>query len=340
MPWTEFHTDLNYLLAGLYFNNQDARRVGQAAGVNVLMIDYSGNPLNFWNSQLNMAINQGKVNEIIEAALKDNPGHPELLAAQKGTLIKNKNAPEIGKTDQDPSWKGGELNEENLEKRINEENTFLPIGFLEMGTKKARSVARLVKYNKLHKAVTYGTGFMITDDLLLTNNHVIGSADEAKTFVAEFNYQEDIDYRPLEIETYELDPDGAFATSDKFEDDWTVVKLKKPAGEKWGNLELDEREVEVNERVSIIQHPGGAPKQICMHNNFVQFVNEDRLQYITDTLEGSSGSPVFDMAWNVVALHHAGGHIPEPKTKKKFFRNEGIHINKVLKGISKAGIAL
>ena len=59
------------------------------------------------------------------------------------------------------------------------------------------------------------------------------------------------------------------------------------------------------------------------------FVGEGRVQYLTDTLPGSSGSPVFDKDWRLVALHHSGGWITEPGSKETFYRNEGIHVDRV-----------
>ena len=61
-------------------------------------------------------------------------------------------------------------------------------------------------------------------------------------------------------------------------------------------------------------------------------VDENRVQYLTDTLPGSSGSPVFDRDWNVIALHHSGGWIAEPNapSKSTFYRNEGINISKLI----------
>ena len=54
------------------------------------------------------------------------------------------------------------------------------------------------------------------------------------------------------------------------------------------------------------------------------------VQYVTSTLNGSSGSPVLNDAWEVIALHHAGGNLPEPTTQRRYFRNEGILIEKIL----------
>lgn len=60
------------------------------------------------------------------------------------------------------------------------------------------------------------------------------------------------------------------------------------------------------------------------------------MQYLTDTMPGSSGSPVFDKDWRLVALHHSGGWILEPGSKSRYFRNEGIHIERVLDVLRRA----
>jgi hypothetical protein len=65
------------------------------------------------------------------------------------------------------------------------------------------------------------------------------------------------------------------------------------------------------------------------------FADMRRLQYLTDTLDGSSGSPVFDVNWCVVGLHHKGGVVVEtPGAKQAFYRNQGIHINAVIDGLT------
>jgi V8-like Glu-specific endopeptidase len=66
----------------------------------------------------------------------------------------------------------------------------------------------------------------------------------------------------------------------------------------------------VGDDVFVIQHPRGGPKQIVMANNEVDFVDDTIVHYSTDTLPGSSGSPVFDWQWRLVALHHEGGSSP------------------------------
>jgi V8-like Glu-specific endopeptidase len=65
----------------------------------------------------------------------------------------------------------------------------------------------------------------------------------------------------------------------------------------------------------------------------VVFVGETRIEYLMDTMPGSSGSPVFDQDWSVVALHHSGGRLREPGSQQTYCRNERIHINAVVDGL-------
>ncbi|RPI52736.1 MAG: serine protease, partial [Chloroflexi bacterium] len=101
-------------------------------------------------------------------------------------------------------------------------------------------------------------------------------------------------------------------------------------GQEWGYLPLKSGEVKTGQRINIIQHPFGQPKQISVQNNMVEYVGGNVLQYVTSTNPGSSGSPVLDDGWNVVGLHHAGGYIPEPTTGRFYSRNEGILVNRIL----------
>jgi endonuclease G, mitochondrial len=58
--------------------------------------------------------------------------------------------------------------------------------------------------------------------------------------------------------------------------------------------------------VNIIQHPNGMPKTVAVRNNLLTERTETRLLYETDTDFGSSGAPVFNDQWDVIALHHYG----------------------------------
>ena len=106
------------------------------------------------------------------------------------------------------------------------------------------------------------------------------------------------------------------------------------------DTELANVKLQVDDFVNIIQHPGGLPKQIAIYHNIVVFADLGRVQYLTDTMPGSSGSPVFNNEWQVVAMHHSGGWIREPSTTNMFFRNEGISSVRLMEGLTKQGLVL
>jgi V8-like Glu-specific endopeptidase len=85
--------------------------------------------------------------------------------------------------------------------------------------------------------------------------------------------------------------------------------------------------------VTIIQHPSGGPKQIALNENRVTNIYRHYLQYTTDTLPGSSGSPVFNDDWKVVALHHAGGHLKTNEKGDIRFINQAAAMKYLLAGL-------
>lgn len=58
--------------------------------------------------------------------------------------------------------------------------------------------------------------------------------------------------------------------------------------------------------INILQNPNGKYKQVALRNNFLTFRGEHSLLHETDTEVGSSGSPVINDLWKLVALHHWG----------------------------------
>jgi predicted NACHT family NTPase len=118
-------------------------------------------------------------------------------------------------------------------------------------------------------------------------------------------------------------------SSDPAELDYTVVSLKDLPS--FGSpLILKSKQVRRDDRVAIIQHPGGHLKKISMQNNFVAYADANVVQYTTSTLPGSSGSPVFDDDFQVIAIHHSGGMLLEPGTKQRYLRNAGTSMIAVL----------
>lgn len=173
---------------------------------------------------------------------------------------------------------------------------FLPARFLYRGAEAAASVCRI------NLPGGFGTGFLVsTTSFIMTNNHVIADKEEAREAVAEFQFEEG-----EASLTVNLNPDRYFVTSKEL--DFTIVGCDDPALADFQPIRLlrNPSTVTRGEKVNIVQHPRGRPKEVALHNNDVLRVKDKVVWYKTDTEPGSSGSPVFNNAWDLVALHHAG----------------------------------
>ncbi|MBK7939337.1 MAG: trypsin-like peptidase domain-containing protein [Lewinellaceae bacterium] len=191
-----------------------------------------------------------------------------------------------------------------LEKIIGGQNNLLKINWLEKALVASKAVCRVVTTEG-----ELGTGFLTKEGYIFTNNHVIKSADVAKTTRLEFNYEVGSDGKTKSRTAYELDASD-FKSSPPDQLDFARVKVIDRADaplSQWGFVEFDPDAIPaVGEGVTIIQHPKGQDKQIALNANDVIGQLNQHLFYTTDTEPGSSGSPVFNKDWRVVAIHHAG----------------------------------
>ncbi len=191
-----------------------------------------------------------------------------------------------------------------LEAVLGQTSHLLKIGWLDKARSAANAVCRVVC-----ESGKVGTGFLTQDGYIFTNNHVLGSEAEANTARVEFDYEEG-----RAAKSYQLDVSD-FKTSPQTEYDFARVKVVDRADaplNKWGFVEFERETLPiVGEAVTIIQHPEGQEKQIALTANKVISQMKQYLFYETDTKKGSSGSPVFNNNWKVVAIHHAGKKIED-----------------------------
>ncbi len=230
-------------------------------------------------------------------------------------------------------WVGGDTVDRTsgalLESMVGADN-FKRIWWIEKALEAARHVARV----KLPNGAA--TGFLVGKDILMTNNHVLENEQDARNAKIQFNYQMRADDMPAQIDEWLCDPEEMFKTDHSL--DYTIVKIKKKdgkdAGEVWGSFGL-QHAATVNEgqRVNIIQHPQGRFKEIAFRDNQVKAVKNTYIQYITDTERGSSGSPVLDDWFNVVALHSRS--VRDPKCPYRWYRNQGHRIEAILDDIGR-----
>ena len=201
--------------------------------------------------------------------------------------------------------------EDIARERILGVSDLLSVNFFDLGNLAARSVARVRIKTATGRIAGYGTGFMVSPRLMLTNNHVLGNPRDASFSQFEFNFQDDFEGKPMPTIVFELDPATFFITDPHL--DYTLVAVRDGAADRtplqsfgWRRLIEEEGKILRGEYASIIQHPDGGPKQLALRENQVIDVLEDFMHYKTDTAPGSSGSPVFNDQWEVVALHHSG----------------------------------
>ena len=207
----------------------------------------------------------------------------------------------------------------------------LGVGYLEGGVTASAAVGRVNIRDDRGRLTGYGTGSLVSPELLLTNHHVLPDPATAGFSVVEFDYQDGVDGLPRPVRAFGLDPDRFFVADEDL--DFALVAVKAAADDLrpfgFNRLIGSEGKAIVGDFVTIIQHPRGGKKQVALRENRIVDVLEKFLHYETDTEPGSSGSPVFNDQWEVVALHHAS--VPaEGHAEYGGFLNEGIRVSRLL----------
>ena len=266
-----------------------------------------------------------------------------------------------------PEFKKTIDDEKHLESIINSEDNFLDIYLMYGAIYCHQAVGQI----EIPKGTAKGTGFMIGPDLMLTNQHVLKKEEYLQKAIVRFNYLSDAFNTPSTGELFTFQPDF-YESSPAEELDYALVRLNEcPLKEKArdyarledkslpklvhsgihrGYLTIAPYYITQDEPVYILQHPQGKPMKVVMTENHVtEDMKGSRVHYVADTMDGSSGSPVFNKQWEVVALHHSGGPYPPEsaaETLKRFGKawkgkwrfNEGITMTAILEDFQKKDI--
>jgi hypothetical protein len=187
----------------------------------------------------------------------------------------------------------------------------------------------------------HGTGFLIGPDLLLTNHHVKDTlygnfAENPQAVRCRFGFQEFNSETPAPS-LYGLAADWLVAESSTNQLDYAIIRLQgqpgcdrrmssatsqlRPPSRGW--IQLTPVSLQSGQTLIILQHPNG--DTLKMATGILKATQGPWLQYLVNTDRGSSGSPVFNNRWELVALHSRHGEA---------LINQGIAITAILESLS------
>jgi S1-C subfamily serine protease len=323
---------LHRALVDVYYTDDSMVALLEHIGIHKADILRKSTPRDTWQAELGDLDNRMKVDALLDAVLVDPKAakiYPTVRAFREGSLARAVTEPAFSPN------RPVEDEVKLLEKIMGAKSTLLDICFLQAGLEAATAVAKLEVMFPRGRGL--GTGFLIARDRLLTNHHVLFDRGAKTSDVSViFDYEVTLNGTTRAPVFAEADLDSILGEEDG---DWATFRLKTPV-EGRAPLRLATEASPAGAWVAVIQHPRGLPKKIALHHNVVTFADGDVVQYLADTEGGSSGSPVFDERWQVVALHQAGGDLPLPGTKATVFRNQGIPIAKVVARLAALGITV
>jgi endonuclease G, mitochondrial len=252
-----------------------------------------------------------------------------------------------------------------MERVIGETRDFLSVEFLERGLMVNRCVGRVVTELGNNRK-SFGTGFMVSPRLLLTNWHVLKTKETAAVSTVEFDYQLDSAGNARTPQRFNLEPKAFYLSNRELDFALVAVEEKSSKNKKvqdlgWCRLIPQEGKAILGNPVNIIQHPLGEMKQVIIRENKLVDLPPQPLDtfahYEGDTEPGSSGSPVFNDQWEVIALHHSGvpatdqnGNLlnveggiwkeGDDPARLRWVANEGIRISRLVEFVTKAKLGV
>jgi S1-C subfamily serine protease len=330
--------ELMRVMAGLYRTEREAVLFSQSFGIDPLTIEPNLHMLNLWHDLLENLATLGTVRLAVRAAHDQFPNNP------RAPFLRALLADQSARVSAEPLRDTGPGFDDSVtppEALLFFDDLTLPVGKIPslVTTLNAMvAIAPAVCLLRVENAagMFFGTGFRIADALVLTNHHVLFPRKQVATRVhADFGF--DVDAKGTSLPVTSL-PGIASTIKGEESDDWAVIEAPGMS-DSWPIVAIGEEPVpKVGDAAYILQHPGGQQKRLGFVRNTISEVEDGVIRYLTDTEPGSSGSPVFDAAGRVIALHHRGGRPVEVLGKPPISKNQGVRIGRVLWRMKALGV--
>ena len=190
-------------------------------------------------------------------------------------------------------------------------NALLGIAFLDVGVERSRSVCRLTAafgQKAAHGTASADRARSAADESSLAprlGGMVIGLQRPWRRW---FDYELDQAGQTRQLTMVPCDPQTTIAGDRR--QDWAMVPVQLSRA--------PTRQTRGCYNCAVLRHPAWTTmyssssiptvgRSVGLSHNLVRYVDDDVLQYSTDTKAGSSGAPVFNNRWEVVGLHRPGG---------------------------------
>ena len=289
---------------------------------------------------------EGWTQRLLAAAREANPGNARLqLFAQHFGLVSDSSS------------------HQDLERIIRRTNSFFDI---EAWRRRLGELEGQVC--RVETSTSFGTGFLVADDIVITNYHVVedvlnGRGASPSDIALRFDYKRMAEGMVVNngavhrlasdwlVAKSENSPDGALPRTDQL--DYVLLRIAdmpgahpiglnpEPSAPPRGFIEVPETEFgfERGAPLFILQHPSGDPLKLAIDTEAVIGVNSNRTRvtYRTNTLAGSSGSPCFNQHWQLVALHHSGDPLFHRTGQHRC--NEGIPVSAIREHLATIGLS-
>lgn len=256
----------------------------------------------------------GYLGELVAGALAHNPDNPQLKAFASTMQSAAAAAP----LPPAPTVPEGQADKEYYERLV-----WKAVEFAGTAEFRAAMILREAAVCRVEfpEGIGQGTGFLVSPDLLLTNYHVLEDFIEKRqppeAVAFRFDYQANADGTNVNDGRMVKLASGAewlVRCSKIAELDYALVRVAEKAGDHAlatagtrGWLSPVSHTFGVGESVFVLQHPKAAPLKIA--SGGVAQVQDRRIHYLANTLNGSSGSPCFTSDWKLAALHRGGDTI-------------------------------